>query len=207
MASASASSSELIILPFTVAAILLSREIIAVLYLGGSFSADAADKTANVLRCMLIGMPAFSVIELSSRAFYSKKNVKIPMLAAIAGIVVNIVTSAILVRFPALSVGSVGLGYTLGLYAAAIVMIVSMFILHRDVFEKSLWINLSKLVLSTLFASAAWIVLSHFFSALPFESTPIRNIANAIIIFLPGALVYLVSLKILKVKFKTELSK
>ncbi len=195
-----------IILPFTVAAILLSREITAVLYLGGSFGADAADKTANVLRCMLIGMPAFSVIELSSRTFYSKKNVKIPMFASITGIAVNIIASAILVKIPSLSVGSVGLGYALGLYAAALVMIVSMFVLHRDVFKKSLWINLLKLVVSTVISSAVWIVLSRFFSLAPFDASPIRNIINALIIFLPGAVIYLVLLKLFKVKFKTELS-
>lgn len=71
-----------VVLPIMAAVMLLSGEGTAILYQRGEFDASAASYTANALKYISIGMPAFCIIEIVSRIMYSLTKVRVPMLAA-----------------------------------------------------------------------------------------------------------------------------
>ncbi len=85
----SLSSAFLLIAPFLAALPVLGRELVAVLYLRDAFSPQAAAKTAESLGVLCAALPAFSVNEILSRGFYSRKKTFFPALASALGICSN----------------------------------------------------------------------------------------------------------------------
>jgi putative peptidoglycan lipid II flippase len=88
-----------ITIPATVALILLRVPIISVLFQRGEFSPSAAELTAQALLCYAVGLWAFSVIRIIVAAFYSLQDTRSPMKAAIVALIVNAVSSVVLM-FP-----------------------------------------------------------------------------------------------------------
>jgi putative peptidoglycan lipid II flippase len=88
-----------ITIPATVALIALRVPIISVLFERGEFNLQATIQTARALLCYSLGLWAFSVIRIIVSAFYSLKDTKSPMKAAIVALMVNAAFSAALM-FP-----------------------------------------------------------------------------------------------------------
>lgn len=189
-----------VVLPIMAAVMLLSGEGTAILYQRGEFDASAASYTANALKYISIGMPAFCIIEIVSRIMYSLTKVRVPMLAALCGIFVNIVFSSILIHVPALEVGSVALANALGQIAAASVLVLSLVRMSKGILDKSFMRELLKIILCTLLAAAAMYMIYSLLGNHPFEAGMGRNILVAVIVFVPGAAIYLLSTKLLRVK-------
>ena len=88
-----------ITIPATVALIALRVPIISVLFERGEFNVQATIQTARALLCYSLGLWAFSVMRIIVSAFYSLKDTKSPMKAAIVALIVNAALSAALM-FP-----------------------------------------------------------------------------------------------------------
>ncbi len=86
-------------IPATVALIALRIPIISVLFERGEFTAYATIETARALLCYSLGLWAFSLIRIVVSTFYSLKDTKSPMKAAIVALIVNALLSAALM-FP-----------------------------------------------------------------------------------------------------------
>ena len=80
------------------------------------------------------------------------------MLAALAGIIANILSSEIFVRFEALKVGAVGAGYACGMWAAAIVLLIAL--RGRGVYCGELGGNLLKVLAASVASSAVMAAVS-----------------------------------------------
>lgn len=185
-----------LILPFAAATALLAGEGVSFLYLRGEFSASDARETALALRCMALGMPAFTVIEIGSRVFYSKGILKIPVAAAAVGIVTNVLSSAILVRFPALRVGSVALGYSLGQIGAAATLLLALARKTSSVLDRRFARTLLHTLLRTAASFGVMLVCYLLLAADPYESSRLRCLLCAGAVLVPGALCYLVLLRL-----------
>ena len=83
----------LINLPAAAGLVLLSEPIIRVLFQHGKFSAADTHQMAPLLAWFAAGMPFFSVVSLTTRAFYSLKDTTTPVLAATVSFVVNVALS------------------------------------------------------------------------------------------------------------------
>lgn len=81
----------IVILPLMAGFIILGKPIISIIYEHGSFTAQDAVKTGGALSCYSVGMIGFSVNEILSKAFFSKKDSKTPMYNAIISMGVNII--------------------------------------------------------------------------------------------------------------------
>lgn len=190
------SSAAAVILPFTGATLILAGEGVAVLYMRGEFSPTAAAEVASTLRAMAIAMPAFAVVELSSRIFYSKKLMRIPVYAALAGIAVNFASSSAITRLMPESVASVGFGFAAGLWAAAIVMLIFLARRAGGAFGRGFAVKLTVTALASIFAAAVMLVVYRLLGSDPYSSSAFKNIAVAVVTLLPGGAVYLAGLKI-----------
>jgi putative peptidoglycan lipid II flippase len=82
--------------PAAAGLILLSEPIVRLIYQHGQFTAEAASSMALLLMLFAIGMPFFSVVSLTVRAFYAIKDTKTPVKIAVIDFVVNIAVSLLL---------------------------------------------------------------------------------------------------------------
>ncbi|NLJ89549.1 MAG: murein biosynthesis integral membrane protein MurJ [Clostridiales bacterium] len=97
----------LLVVPATVGAMIFSEEIVSLLFGRGAFTLDAIKMTGNALFYYSIGMIAFGLRDILSRAFYALQDTKTPMINATIAVVLNIVLNIILSKF--LGIGGLAL--------------------------------------------------------------------------------------------------
>ena len=177
-------------LPFTAAVFILSGCGVSIMYQRGAFGADSAAMTASALRFIVPAMPAFAVVELLNRAFYSKGLDKIPMLAALCGIAADAAVSAALIFYGALPVlAGAAAGLCAGQLAAAAVLLFASAKKLMGLFDgflKRTW----SLWLGSALSAAAMTVLYRLFDRDPFQSGFAGNLTVCFAVFLPGAAIY-----------------
>jgi len=78
---------------------LLSRPIVRLLYEHGHFNATDASNLSTLLMLFSIGMPFFSIVNLTVRAFYAVKDIATPVRVAAIDFCINIVVSLSLMRW------------------------------------------------------------------------------------------------------------
>jgi putative peptidoglycan lipid II flippase len=83
----------LVTLPAAIALALLAKPIVSILYERGAFTAADANAVAVVLRALAFGLPAFVMVKVLLPAFLAREDMKNPLVAALSGIVVNVVTA------------------------------------------------------------------------------------------------------------------
>lgn len=114
-------SMSLLIIPATIGAMVFAEEIVALLFGRGAFTAEAITMTGNALFYYSIGMIAFGLRDVLSRAFYALQDSKTPMINATIGVVLNIALNIILSRY--MGIGGLALATSI----SAIVVVVLLF--------------------------------------------------------------------------------
>ena len=141
--------------------------------------------------------------------FFAKKMVRYPMYAAIIGVAVNVIAATVFVKTPIvnlLGVGSVSAATALGIISAAVSIVVFMCIKLRGVINRNFVKNILLLLLSALLSAAAMFgaktLLGSVGSLLDvWNCGLLSNLAVCFIVFVPGVLIYLLAMKILRVRF------
>lgn len=85
----------LVIVPIMVCFILLSEDVIGIIYEHGKFTRDKTLQTAAALSCYSFGMIGLAYNEIMSKSFFSMKNSKTPMISALVSMAANIVMAHI----------------------------------------------------------------------------------------------------------------
>jgi putative peptidoglycan lipid II flippase len=78
---------------------LLSGSIVRLIYLHGHVTSADAGRMALLLSLMVIGLPFFSVVNLTVRAFYAVKDTRTPVRVALVDFLINIAVSLALIRW------------------------------------------------------------------------------------------------------------
>ena len=151
------SSSAMLILPFTALLIILAGEGVSIIYLRGAFTPSDAKISAGLLRCMASAMPPFAAIEILSRVFYSRKQLKAPVLAAVTGVAVNIASGVLFVNAAKLGMTGVGISSALGQYSAAAVLVVCASRIPGRIFDRKTLLKLLKTLILSIISAAAMI--------------------------------------------------
>ncbi|MEE0943884.1 MAG: murein biosynthesis integral membrane protein MurJ [Clostridia bacterium] len=81
----------LVIVPVMVAFILLSKDVIGIIYEHGKFTHDKTLITAIALSCYSVGMIGLAYNEIMTKTFFSMKNSKTPMISALISMAANII--------------------------------------------------------------------------------------------------------------------
>lgn len=138
----------LINVPAAAGLALLSEPIIRVLFQRGQFTAADTHAMAPLLALFAIGMPFFSMVNLTVRAFYAVKDTSTPVKVAVVDFVVNLGLSLALMR----SMGAAGL-----VLASTTAIIVQTVLLKRALTRKlpemqfaPLWPSVGKILVATL---------------------------------------------------------
>lgn len=145
-----------VILPIMAAFVILSRPITGIIYEHGNFTASDAQKTAMALSCYSVGMIGFSINEMLSKAFFSEKNSKTPMINAIISMLINIVLAYSL--SPKLGINGLAFATAGGSTANAVLNYICTRRKHGAIFEKSDRVSIIKTIISTIIAAALVLV-------------------------------------------------
>jgi len=86
-----------LLLPMTVGLMILATPVVQLLYEYRQFDAHSTALMAAALFFLSLGMVGFGVQNVLLRAFYAEKNGKIPLLAGLVGILVNLILARLLV--------------------------------------------------------------------------------------------------------------
>jgi putative peptidoglycan lipid II flippase len=89
----------IITVPAAAGLALLSVPIVRLIYLHGNVTPTAARQMALLLSIMVIGLPFFSVVNLTVRAFYAVKDTKTPVRVALVDFLINITVSLALIHW------------------------------------------------------------------------------------------------------------
>ncbi len=85
--------------PAAVGLILLSHPIVNLIYRHGHFTAANANDMAQLVSLFAIGLPFFSVVNLTVRAFYAVKDTSTPVKIALIDFVLNVILCLSLMRW------------------------------------------------------------------------------------------------------------
>lgn len=77
-------------IPAAAGLVLLSEPIVRLLFQHGRFTAEHTAAMAPLLTMFAVGLPFFSIVSLTVRAFYALKDTRTPVLGAAASFVVNV---------------------------------------------------------------------------------------------------------------------
>jgi putative peptidoglycan lipid II flippase len=114
----------LIALPAAVALALLSRPIVSVLFQRGAFGPEDAVATADVLVGLAAGLPFAVVGKVVSQTFFARHDVRTPLLAGVAGMLVALLGTAVLAQV--LGALGIGLGIALGFAAHSASLVIAL---------------------------------------------------------------------------------
>ena len=101
------STISLLVIPATIGAMIFSEELVGLLFGRGAFTSEAIEMTGNALFYYSIGMIAFGLRDILSRAFYALQDTKTPTINATIAVVLNIVLNIILSKY--LGIGGLAL--------------------------------------------------------------------------------------------------
>jgi putative peptidoglycan lipid II flippase len=122
----SLASMVIIIAPIAAGIMLLSEEIVVILYARGQFDGKSVVQTATALFFYSIGMLAYGTNEVLSKCFYASKDGKTPMIATIFGIISVIVLAFVFTNILHLGIGGLALAASISAIAVAVVLIYKM---------------------------------------------------------------------------------
>lgn len=192
-----------IVLPVMAAVLVLSNEGTALIYFRGEFTAEDTVHTAEALAYLALGMPAFCLTELLSRIMYAKMSVRVPMIASLAGAAVNIASTAVLVHTcgESLQVSAIALGNTLGLWTCAVLQFCALIRTSHEVCSREFFVSLLKLTVLTCISFTLMFFIRTLIGGSAVSASVFRNLYICAAAFLPAAAVYLIGLRILRVRF------
>ena len=115
------------LVPIIVGCIVLSKQIVEVLFQRNAFTSKDTTMTASILLIYVIGILAFALRDVLTRGFYSMEDSKTPMINSIISIVFNISLNLILVK---------PLGYKGLAIATAVSAYIGLFLFNRSMKKK-----------------------------------------------------------------------
>ena len=187
------SSACFIIIPVACLTYVLKGETVAVLFMRGEFSPELAKFTAEMFSVLAPSMLMFSVIEILNRAFYAKKLVKFPMIAALSGIAVNFGVCWFFISALKLAPVYITFAILICQSATAVILVIALKINIKEIFDKRFLANIGKIVLSSGILLIIIKILYYIINNNAFElgfSHFIKNITVAVIIVIVGICSY-----------------
>ena len=189
-------------LPVMAASVILAKEGTALLYFRGAFTAADLEETANTLRILALGIPAFCLSELISRMLYASGNPRPSMIASLSGIATDLAVTALLFAFPSvtesLSVGAVAIGYLSGLVVCVAVKLAVLFRTVPGLFTKPFLMQILLLVLTAALSGAVMALLFPLVAGNTYDILHCLWVCAAVAV--PGFLVYFAGIRIFRIQ-------
>ena len=147
-----------LLIPMTLGLMLLATPLVQLIFERHQFDAHSTELTASALAFMSLGMAGYGIQNVLIRAFYAEKKGKIPFLAGLVGVVVNVLLCHFLVD--AMGVAGLALASAASLLVTALVLAPPAHkMLGGGLISSALVLEIGKMVLAALVMGAAvWLV-------------------------------------------------
>lgn len=179
----------LVIVPVMVAFILLSEDVIGVIYEHGKFTHDKTLITALTLSCYSVGMIGLAYNEIMTKTFFSMKNSRTPMISALVSMAANILMAYFF--YSRIGVGGLALATAGGSTVNAALNFVAYRLKHGKLFDKKDLSEIVKTFVCGVIMAVVVIFVSHLTDEI-FAENVIGYILHGAISGGVGLLVYLV---------------
>ncbi|MBE6605670.1 MAG: murein biosynthesis integral membrane protein MurJ [Ruminococcaceae bacterium] len=178
----------LVIMPITVGIFMLSEPLVSLIYERGAFTQSDVAMTATALRFYTLGMAFSAANEVLTKAFFARKEYKVPMYASLCAMCVNFA----LVFYFAKHMGIGGIALASGIAVAASCVFNYVLLSCR---EKELFVFSDVLALIKMAVSALVMGALVYFSSLSVSGNLLKLIVGVMI----GAVAYFICCAILRV--------
>lgn len=113
-----------LLLPITIGCMLLSKDIVSILYERGNFGLDAVTMTSTAFLLYTLGILGYGFREIFSKVFYAFHDTKTPMINAGIGVTLNIIMN--LTLSPIIGIGGLALATSLSSTITAILLFIQL---------------------------------------------------------------------------------
>ncbi len=148
----------LVALPIVAIAMVLSNDVVKMIYMRGNFGMESVLLTGSVLTYYLIGVPSFGIRDFLNRTFHSVQDTKTPFRVACLVVASNIILNIILRKF--LGARGLALATSLSSYIGSFTMFI---LLRRHMGHlslKKILPDMVKIIIAALAAAAACILMN-----------------------------------------------
>ena len=187
----------IIMLPIIVLILVMGRDMISLIYLHGAFDENALSMTFSALAFYSIGLISHSLVRVFASAFFALKNTKTPVKISIIAVICNIILNVVLMQF--LQLRGLALATSIAATVQAIILFLTLEKKIGKVDYKQILVNFLKIVIISLIIG---LIVYHLMrlSILVELTSRLFLFVKIIIILIISFIVYVVGLKVLKVK-------
>ncbi|MBS7297586.1 MAG: murein biosynthesis integral membrane protein MurJ [Eubacteriales bacterium] len=187
----------LVIVPVMVCFILLSKDVIGVIYEHGKFTHDKTLVTAMALSCYSVGMIGLAYNEIMTKTFFSMKNSKTPMVNALISMAANVVMAYLF--YERIGVGGLALATAGGSVVNAALNFIAYRTKQGKLFEREDLSDIVKTFLAGVIMAGIVLALSTFTDKLIVQNT-VGYIIHGALCGGIGLCVYLILVYVIGVK-------
>jgi putative peptidoglycan lipid II flippase len=173
-------------MPSLFALLLMSKDIIALLFEHGAFSAQDTLITSSILRAYLLGLPFYGYFGILARVYYAMKKPLFPAIVAGAMATVNIVLDIVL----GFTIGVPGIALATSISGIIGLLIVSPFFMKSIGFQKYSLLETLKILV------ASGIMISGILCVQMFLD---QSTMRTVILLVVATVLYFISTKMLKI--------
>lgn len=192
----------LLVVPITVGAILLSQDIVSVIFKRGRFDQAAVDMTSIALIYYSIGMIGYALRDLLSRVFYAMCDTKTPMYNGMIAVFCNVVLNFILVNY--MKHGGLALATSISAILSSVLLFRSMTRYTEHINFRRLLVSVIKICVSAGLMGVVLILLDNLLYS-GIEITKIIELLKVSFLILIGFITYLLLVVAFKVDGVVEL--
>ena len=140
----------LLTIPSAIGLIVLSRQIIGLIYERGPFKAFDTEQAAVALQFYALGLTAYSAIRVLAPAFYALNETRIPMMASLLSIVTNYIVASLAIN--QFSLGHRGLAMSVSAVAIANFTLLLFFMRRKlsGIEGRAMFVTFMKVVLAAV---------------------------------------------------------
>lgn len=190
----------LVALPIVAIAMVLSNDVVKMIYMRGNFTLESVLLTGSVLLFYLIGVPSFGMRDYLNRTFHAIQDTKTPFAVACLTVCLNIVLNLILRRF--MGARGLALATSLSSYVGSMTMFVLLRKRMGRLGMKRIAGELFKIVLATLVAAAVCMLMNNL---LPEAVGTLRVFVRLVIATAVSGVSYLATCLALRVRALNEM--
>lgn len=141
-----------LLIPVTIGCMMLSEDLVRILYERGNFGSDAVTMTSTALLLYTLGIVGYGFREIFSRVFYAFHDTKTPMINAGIGVILNIIMN--LTLSPIIGIGGLALATSVAATITAILLFIQLKRKFGRIFEFKEVKDYIKIIISTIVMGA-----------------------------------------------------
>lgn len=187
----------LITVPAAVAMAILSYPIVSIIFRRGAFDSNSAHLTAMALTFYCPAMVAYGVRDVLNKAFYSINDTKTPMVNSIIGIIINILLNILLIK--SMAVSGLTMATSIAISITTIFLLSSLKGKLKGIVLTKLYKSTGKICISSLIMGIVLFFINKL-CVLKLGNNSSGSLISLILCFPVGVLVYLLSVRILKLE-------